>query len=71
VIGPDQIHLLLPTNDTPMLEAKEVSRHIAESTKKWTDDKTMAYGDLVKELALKFKLGFYSSSKTAQMTRVK
>jgi len=69
VVGPDKLHLLFPNTETPRVELAEVRLQIKEFAQKWINDKSLEYPDLVKEIAAKYRLGYYSSGKSLVLNK--
>lgn len=71
VVGPDEIHTMFPTLDTPRVELEDIKAQISEHAQRWVKDPQLKFTDSTKEIAQQYRLGYYSSRKVAELTRVK
>lgn len=61
IVGPSKLHLMFPTNDSPMTEIDNLRSEFDAHKNRYIRDTSLEYSNFAAELARDYKLGFYSS----------
>lgn len=60
-VGPNTTHLMFPTINSPRVQTDQLRSQLSPYKHRFYRDKTLTFSDIAKEMAEKYKLGFYSS----------